>query len=298
MPYRILKGTVSVEGKKPDGDTISFSISDNSRWIWPKNKNGRFPEFNNKYEANVRLEAIDALELHYTDILRLPQLTLSQPKELALSARDRFLGLMGFDITYFEESQDHKLSDKANQRKPVNLAYNAIDQFGRIVGFIFPDNVELGDKPEVNLTPDVIRKSINAKLLEEGYVYPTFYGALYPALRQVFADIAAKARHEKRGIWQHHQDVFEFERQPSVHILEELVMMPKLFRRLATHLGRNGAISNFRGFLQESKDLVVDTRDVRLADFSSFIRCTEMEGGAKFQLRLTHLPEELVFANG
>ncbi len=73
--------------------------------------------------------------------------------------------------------------------------------------------------------------------------------------------------------------------------------MPKLFRRLSEHLAKNGAISNFRNALREAKDLTVDLKEVRLTDFSSFVR-TEKLGEDEYRLWLSHKPGELVFLGG
>ncbi|MCI5140391.1 MAG: hypothetical protein D3909_01345 [Candidatus Electrothrix sp. ATG1] len=297
MPYRIVKGTVSIDGKSPDGDTLAFHINNHEEWIWPRTKDGRFPKFNSKYQTNIRFEGIDALELHFTIQNVYPEVTVKQPLELAKQARNRLLNLCGFDLNNIIENDEFNINDPDNQQKEVTLAYNGIDQFGRIIGFVFTKEMgfEVSDKkPTIQLYPEHITESVNAQLLKEGLVYPTYYGGLYPTLRETLTSIANEAKQQSIGIWKNNKTEFIFPRKPALSSIEELVMLPKLFRRLATHLAKNGAISNFRNALRDSNDLTVDTRDVRLTDFSSFVRTKKINGN-EYKLWLSHNPEELVF---
>jgi len=300
MAYRIIKGTVSIDRKSPDGDTLSFHIDNHEEWIWPKTQYGRFPKFNSKYQANIRFEAIDALEIHFTVQNVYPQITVKQPLDLAKNARDRLLDLCGFDRSTITENDRHRISDPLKQKMPVTLAYNGIDPFGRLIGFVFTEDMgfDVSDKkPTVLLSVEDIKKSVNAKLLKEGLVYPTFYGGLYPVLRNALIQLTQDAKRQPNGIWARHQNEFIFDRKPDIKQFENFVMMPKLFRRLTTHIGMNGAISNFRNYLRKSNDMVVDTRDVRLTDFSSFVRTEEINNN-EYKLWLSHEAEELVFVKG
>lgn len=300
MPYRIVKGTVSIDGKSPDGDTLAFHIDNHNEWVWPKTKDGRFPEFNSKYQANIRFEAIDALELHFKIDNVYPEVIAKQPLDLAKKARNRLLDLCGFNLTNIIEEDDFSLKDPQNQQKSVTLAYNGIDPYGRIIGFVFTDDMgfQVSDKnPTVELLPEHIRKSVNATLLKEGLVYPTYYGGLYPSLRNYLTELTVKARQDQLGVWKDNLTEFVFHRKPALSDIESLVMMPKLFRRLVSHIAKNGAISNFRDALKEQNDLAVDVRDVRLSDFSSFVRTKKINDN-ECKLWLSHNPEELVFVKG
>ncbi|MCG8613776.1 MAG: thermonuclease family protein [Pseudomonadales bacterium] len=301
MAYRIIKGTVSIDGKEPDGDTLSFKISDQNDWLWPGAQDGRFPRFNAKYQANIRFEAIDALEIHYRiqDVYSQPN--VKQPLELAVKARDRLLTLCGFDLSNISETGGFRIVDPDQQEMPVTLAYNGIDPFGRIIGFVFTDDLhfEVNDRnPTVNLYPEHIERSINAKLLREGLVYPTYYGGLYPSLREYLTTLVKDARREQLGIWQYHQSEIVLPLKPTLLDIETIVMMPKLFRRLVTHIAKNGSTKQFRNSLRQSKDMVVDTREVRLSNFSSFVRYGYGVVEDQIRIWMTHQPEELVFVGG
>lgn len=300
MSYRIIKGTVVIDGKSPDGDTVSFSIGNQADWVWPKTQDGRFPRLNERYQTSIRFEAIDALELHYQISNVYPGLNVHQPLTHARRARDRLLELLEFDMNGVIEKEDLSLSDPAKQEKAAILAYNGIDPYGRIIGFVFHEDIglEVDDKhPTIQLRPEHIDKSLNAILLSEGLVYPAFYGGLYPELRDRLKVIASEAMEQEIGIWGEHSCEFVFSRQPSISDIETKVMMPKLFRRLSEHLAKNGAISNFRNALREANDLTVDLKEVRLTDFSSFVR-TEKLGEDEYRLWLSHKPGEMVFLGG
>lgn len=300
MAYRVIKGKVAIDGKSPDGDTIAFRIDNPTEWIWPKTQDGRFPKFNMQYQTSIRFEAIDALELHYGISNVYPGVTVHQPLTFAKRARDRLLELFGFDMTNVIERDDFTLVDPMKQEKPAILAYNGIDPFGRIIGFVFSEDIglEVSDRePMVELHPEHIEKSVNAKLLAEGLVYPTYYGGLYPELRKFLNEITDVAIVNKIGLWSEHSNEFVFSRQPNISDIESKVMMPKLFRRLSEHIAKNGVISNFRDALREGKDLTVDLNEVRLTDFSSFVR-TQKINQNDYKLWLSHSPSRLVFVGG
>ena len=95
MPYRVVKGELAITGKSPDGDTIAFFLDEESigDWIYPSRGGGRFPKFNKSFHANIRFEAIDALELHFSPKFVWPVVNSHQPLDLARAARDRMLEL-------------------------------------------------------------------------------------------------------------------------------------------------------------------------------------------------------------
>ena len=65
--------------------------------------------------------------------------------------------------------------------------------------------------------------------------------------------------------------------------------MPKLFRRLVTHLSQNGAIKNFRAYLFQSEDNAIH---IPLAEMATLRRYVETD---KNRMRLRFPAEELVF---
>jgi hypothetical protein len=59
------------------------------------------------------------------------------------------------------------------------------------------DNAGRGDE----LKADLLRESVNYKLLQEGHVYPMFYETLYKELRDEMVTATQEARAANIGIW-------------------------------------------------------------------------------------------------
>jgi len=299
MSYRIARGFLIIDNKSPDGDTIAFAMDEAHRgeWVWPDEDTGRFPRFNKQFQTSIRFEAIDALELHYGITGVYPVVNVHQPLDLAREARDRMLRICGFDLTRVTETGNLVLKDPDKQKMPATIAYREIDPYGRVVAFVFVEDMEFkvdDNHPTVFLTPAQMERSINIQLLKEGLVYPTFYGGLYPELREPLVKFTKQARKNKLGLWKRNLMTFKSSRKPELSEVENIVIMPKIFRRLSTHIARNGALSNFKGYLGEIKDLTVDTRQVRLTGLQSFIE-VDKSGSDQYTLKLLRNPEELIF---
>lgn len=311
MKYRVLKGELVIDGRSPDGDTVGFRLDPErlGDWVWPGARMGRFPKLNRGGVANVRFEAIDALELHFTVQGVWPQVTSHQDLELARGARNEMLALCGFDVSRLQEDEGCTLHDPDEQAKAAVVAYREIDPYGRIVGFVFgPEDappLSTTQKPEVFLSPEVLLRSINAELLREGWVFPTYYGGLDHGARDALSSSFARARSNGIGVWGRHEDSVILPRKPTIEEIESLMLMPKIYRRLVTHIARNGAVSNFVASL--SDDVVVDTVHTRLCDLGAFV---DVDGPlpataeqrtpdrVPYRLRLTRGPEQLVFMPG
>ncbi|HET6420733.1 MAG TPA: thermonuclease family protein [Geobacteraceae bacterium] len=295
MSYRIARGFLVIDNKSPDGDTIAFAMDEEHRgeWVWPYEETGRFPKFNRQFQANIRFEAIDALELHYEIPDVYPVVKTHQPLDLAREARDRMLRICGFDLTRVTENADLTLNDPDKQKKPATIAYREIDPYGRLVAFVFVEDMGFkvdGSHPTVFLEPEQMERSVNVQLLREGLAYPTFYGSLYPELRGPLVEIVRQARENRLGLWK--RDIMEFtsSRKPGLPEVEDIVIMPKIFRRLSMHIACNGALSNFKEYLGEVNDLTVDTRQVRLTGFESFI-AVDSDGPGQYTMKLLRYPE-------
>src|SRR5256885_10323715 len=90
MPFLVIGGEYRIVGAQPDGDSVRFYPDDPSQWgdvsgpyAVQRNANGG---------AQLRLDAIDALETHYA----VPGGMVHQPLSLAYAARDELLKWLGF----------------------------------------------------------------------------------------------------------------------------------------------------------------------------------------------------------
>jgi len=62
MAFFLIKGTFHVKGYSPDGDSIRFRARNPDNW---KKLSGPAVALNARGHAQLRIEAIDALETHY-----------------------------------------------------------------------------------------------------------------------------------------------------------------------------------------------------------------------------------------
>jgi endonuclease YncB( thermonuclease family) len=292
MPYMILTGTFHIVGKRPDGDTVAFRPTNRDHWLnedWLGRTRNRVPQCNAKGDVSLRLEAIDALETHYRGQPWLPE--HSQPSQFAFQARDALLAALGIDLSKVEWSGDTVHS--APDGTPGYIATNGIDPYGRVIAFAFAGAAPAGDgETAFVLEPVHLPASVNYQLAEQGLVYPTFYTGLYPALRAVMAAVCAKARKEGKGLWPQDRTNTGVELpggRDLTPITQEHLIMPKLFRRLVTHLSQNGAIKNFRAYLFQNEDNAIH---IPLAEMATLRRYVETD---KNRIHLRFPAEELVF---
>ncbi|UCD92650.1 MAG: hypothetical protein JSV43_01650 [Methanobacteriota archaeon] len=231
MPYKLVKGEFHLYyrstrhvGSQPDGDSIWFKPNDP---LLLSGIGGRSVEFNNGGFAQLRFEAIDALELHYKGA--------EQNLELAFDSRDFTLGEAGFsvpDIVYAPQTFKAVRSAIPHPTKGFILTRN-IDPFGRPVSFVFAGTTNKQDGNEYWLDTTWLNDSINAALARSGNAYPSFYTGLPTDLRNRIRDLVRTAQKPPKMIWKPDLSTKGF-RAPSLEKLEELVIWPKLFRRLIT----------------------------------------------------------------
>ena len=118
------------------GDSVWFKPNDESHF---SELDGRAVEYNKGGFAQLRLEGIDALELHYQDGLQL--------EAPAVAARDRLLQLIGFDldsITYAPASDPEKpdTSIRTAEPHPIDgyIYTRSTDPYGRPIAFAYAGN--------------------------------------------------------------------------------------------------------------------------------------------------------------
>ena len=62
MPFTLIKGTFHAKGYQPDGDSLRFKAASAANWA---KLGGPKVRRNAKGHAQLRFEAVDALETHY-----------------------------------------------------------------------------------------------------------------------------------------------------------------------------------------------------------------------------------------
>lgn len=250
MAYTLIRGRFHIHypdsprsGPQPDGDTIKFE-PDTPALVNNLRRRGAGPDFNSRGYVNIRFEAIDALETHFEGH--------HQPLDLANAARDAMLTAAGYTAVEFHENG--LTVSRAEPLSPRGYVLSrTLDPHGRIVAFVFAGDPAESDGAQICLRADRARASINAGLLEGGFVYPSFYDTLPTDLREALAAIAAAARNAGRGLWPNSMGTVA--RPATIRNAADAqgaVLFPKLFRRLSTYFagGANG-LGGFQAWLRE-----------------------------------------------
>jgi len=131
MSYTLIEGTFRINGFQPDGDSVRFAPRD---VVLVNSLPGARTTLLPGKSIQLRLECTDALETHYTSG---SQLYTHQPMRLAMAARERLLGLLGFrDIVWNDNLST--VVDCAADDRPGYILSNTFDSYGtRPVAYAF-----------------------------------------------------------------------------------------------------------------------------------------------------------------
>jgi endonuclease YncB( thermonuclease family) len=262
MPFVLIRGTFEPTTGEPDGDSVRFQAEDDA--LFDKLE-GRI-EFKSGGQVQLRYEGIDALEK-------------AAIRPFSSNATERNIQLLG--------------GEKPNL--PGYILSSHADGNGRPVCFVFTgnppawDNTRRGDELQV----DLLRQSVNYRLLQEGHVYPMFYETLYKELRNEMVVATEEARSAEREIWSADRstDGFQVDIPPDLSKLPPI--LPKLWRRLQAFYqrrsNRNKGLEVFIQELSRGKDRLFTIPDQRSIKFSTAL---EVDGD---KLTMLYKPEEMVF---
>jgi hypothetical protein len=287
MPLSVIAGTYKITGASPDGDSIRFYPDDPT--VWAKQNIAAKP--NAHGGVQLRLDAIDDLETHYTP----PSAAhvWRQPTEYGAGAAARLLEILGFADVVRDDRGYVTSSDPAEL--PGYILTRLADTYGRAVslayagsrpGRIGSDGTAYVDLPE-------LKRSVNFQLLAEGWVYPTFYSKLYVDFRNAMVDATVAARAAGLGLWPEDATLAGFSLTSGDQLTDSLIILPKLFRRLAeyfTDISGTIALSGFPQFLSSHPDDALYTVPAGQAtNLDTLVECKSPK------LRLTVPPEQIVF---
>jgi hypothetical protein len=139
------------------------------------------------------------------------------------------------------------------------------------------------------LDVNLLKKSVNYRLLASGLAYPMYYNGLFSDLRAAFTQSMIVARSEGRGLWPYDGTTTGFSVSDLQTLTDEVVVLPKLFRRIIEYIGNGGKIDDFKEHLLKGCDPLVRLPAV---DFTRLDAVVDVQGDL---VRLTELPENLVF---
>jgi endonuclease YncB( thermonuclease family) len=283
MPFRVITGTFHATGYAPDGDSLRFQPDDPSRLF---ELDGPPPKLNGRGHVQLRIEGIDALETHYSTR---GGGTLRQPTRHAFAAMERLLGFAGIENVVWNERRSAVVS--ADDGTPGFILSRAVEKNRRPVAFVFAGEAPDEDGEEVFLDAGLLRDSFNHLALREGLAYATYYSGLFHDLRDEMTAAVAAAREEGLGLYADDVTTTGFDLRTIGQLTDDLVIMPKLFRRLAEYFVSAGTAVGFREALAENEEPVLEIATANFTHFDTFV---EQEEGSS-EIRLTVRPEDLVF---
>lgn len=272
---KVIKGTYHVRGYSPDGDSIRFEADDSSHWEffdWKSDSK------KTRRKKQLRLEGIDALETHYQGA--------RQPGAFAIAALERLLGLLGISGIRYSLSVTRIV--EANDQTPGFIAAAGLDGYERPICFAFPNIDDLADGDELAPSDLHIEKSINWQLLRDGLVYPTFYEGLDTDIMKTFRSVVSKARGRSCGVWAIDRTQ-GFTMWDTRTIQEDVIILPKLFRRFVGFFDRRSRYEDFPAYLRSNKDPVTLIASGIKSDLADLLD----HDGDHFGLRVK--PEDLSF---
>jgi len=239
--YTIIRGEFHIfypdlpkSGPQPDGDTVTFRPLRPGLVEALPRFSGRAPKFNARGMIPVRFEGIDALETHFQE--------MRQNLKYAKAARDRLLSRLGFgDITYWP---DHPNTVQTVQHNPIDgfLFANGIESNGRLLGLVCTGSPPATDGKRFHVQPEHLRESANFGQVADGLAYAELYDTMPLVLQNELRHGLETARTARHGFWPHENvSTTHGSRISNLADLEDLVMWPKLFRRLAAYFAAGHA---------------------------------------------------------
>jgi endonuclease YncB( thermonuclease family) len=217
----------------------------------------------NKNRVTIRLQGIDAPELHYRPTA--PTLNGKKPTAQQLAA---FKAGNGNFRQKFGETAAAALGSflakvgaspiKCVVRTSVDEPNEVFDTFGRLVGDIFV--IVKGQE-----------QNVNHWLCQQGWAFPTYYTSM---TKQEITDLnvlSNAAQNAKRGIWKRATSdlsgfdktlVFRSHGPPNPPADDGPVFLPKLFRRRSTYgvaKGANITSVSFQNYLKAEPDICFET---------------------------------------
>jgi hypothetical protein len=276
MSFTLIKGSFHVVGYSPDGDSIRFKASDPSLW---SRLSGPAVKPNARGHAQLRIEAIDALETHYSGF--------SQPQKPARAATSYLLSTLGIKNVVWNDSESKVI--EAQDGTEGYILSRSTERNSRPVAFVFAGEAVEKDGAEVTLNIPILKKSLNYKMLARGLVYPMYYNGFFSDLRSPMTKTVKDARANGKGLWPLDRTTKGFSVSDLQTITEDVAIYPKLFRRIIEYMGDGGNIDGFKEHLQNKCDPLVRIEQVHFTRLDSILDIKEES------MKLSEPPENMIF---
>lgn len=240
VPFLVLKGVfIAKPGQKPDGDTVSFAVTQPYR---PGPVRTNVPLMREGVKpSNIRLQSIDAPE---------------KEQPMGAKTRDVLLRSLSFNPSELGLSADQFTIQGPMQKHQGWLATHGMDGNRRPLGYVFAQSQGLthGDIISADDLLPLIKTSVNFRLASLGWAFPAFYENTDEAHAAVFQKTAEKARSKNKGIWAIDRTTVGFIPTPDALQSDGALVYPKFFRRVAKWKTARQSAQAFIAWLKTQED--------------------------------------------
>jgi hypothetical protein len=246
---------------------------------------GARPKFNSRGHVQLRFEAVDAPETHYS-----PPLgggNFHQPLNHAEAARSDLLSYLGFRNVVWSANKATVVS--ADDGQPGYILSREVEKNGRPVAFVFAGAPPVGTGNETFFDVAKLKQSYNYRSISSGLSYATFYTGLFFDLRNSLIEAATAAREAKLGIYEIDVTQSGFDGNNLDALCDTVGIMPKLFRRVVEYVSNTGSIAGFKDKMEEYAEPVLDLVQSNFTHFDDMI---DQQGST---IKLLRTPEQMVF---
>ncbi|MEU8527534.1 nuclease [Streptomyces sp. NPDC048629] len=287
MPMLLIKGSYHILEARPDGDTVNFTPDDPTEWDLV----GGFykVEHNASGRARLRLDAIDALETHYSRTG--PE--VHQPLAHGHATQDELLRWLGF--TSVTRNAKEKVTAATPATVPGWILTRGAAQDHRCIALAGRGTPPGKSGTEIFVDEALLRTTANHHLLATGLAYPTYYRSLFADLRNELTAAVhqAQAATPAKGLWPDDVTLSGATVTGMSDLTKDTgaVILPKLFRRLVDYLNLGDPdLSGFPAFLDQAQDKfwILST-----GQFTTGLDAVVEVMDSK--VRMTHASEDLVF---
>jgi len=240
VSFVALEGWVVVDGYQPDGDTIRF-VPDDMR-AFQRLEGSHRASYGKDTSVCVRLEGIDAPELHYAGA--------EQPA--AKPALDALLRGIHWPTDVGAQA-DGAARATIPRGVRVLVVTRGCDVHGRAIGYLFA-----GARHDASVTAewltsaDGLATSVNARLVADGLVYPLSYTSQPEVHRALFRSLARRARSARAGVWARDESRSGFVLRSDASLGRYgALVFPKVFRRSVTFFREGPRGVGFREWLRD-----------------------------------------------
>ncbi|MFE2561716.1 nuclease [Streptomyces sp. NPDC059352] len=288
MPMLLIKGSYHIIGARPDGDTVHFTPDDITEWDLV---GGIHKVEHNAGRARLRLDAIDALETHYSRTG--PE--VHQPLNHGHAAQNELLRWLGF--TSVTRDAKEKVTAATPTSVPGWILTRGAARDHRCIALAGRGTPPGTSGTQIFVDAPLLRTTVNHHLLAAGLAYPTYYTNLFPDLRnELTAAVHQAQAAPAKGLWPDDDTLNGATVTGMSSITDDTtgaVILPKLFRRLVDYLNLGDPdLNGFPAFLDQAQDKfwILSTGQLTTG-LDVVVEVLDSK------VRMTHPSEDLVFAD-